>query len=96
MIANYKLAPSARDDLQRIWQYGLEVWGEDAADRYIEDLFGQFETIAKQPYVYQAVDHIRAGYRRCVVGHDSVYYRIAAEGVEVMAIIGRQDVSSRL
>lgn len=34
-MANYNLSPAAEDDLYRIWLYGLETWGEDAADQYV-------------------------------------------------------------
>jgi toxin ParE1/3/4 len=36
-------------------------------------------------------DFIRTGYRRCVCGSDSIYYRINDGRVEIMAIISRQD-----
>jgi toxin ParE1/3/4 len=48
--------------------------------------------LAKQPYSYQAVDDIREGYRRSVCGMDSIYYRVNGDTVEVMAILGQQDV----
>jgi toxin ParE1/3/4 len=41
---------------------------------------------------YQAVDEIRKGYRRSVCGVDSIYYRIKGDDVEIMAIIGQQDI----
>jgi toxin ParE1/3/4 len=46
--------------------------------------------------LYPAVDDIREGYRRSVCGVDSIYYRIEGETVEIMAIIGRQDVEEWL
>ena len=33
-MAAYKLAQAAKGDLQRIYAYGLERWGEAAADSY--------------------------------------------------------------
>ncbi|EDZ65316.1 hypothetical protein NOC27_1994 [Nitrosococcus oceani AFC27] len=42
------------------------------------------------------MDELRAGYRRSVCGSDSVYYRIVGETVEIMAIIGRQDLEAWL
>jgi len=38
----------------------------------------------------------KKGYRRCVCGVDSIYYRIENGTVEIMAIIGRQDLNSIL
>ena len=38
------------------------------------------------------VDEIREGYRRSVCGVDSIYYRVEGGIVEIMAILGQQDV----
>jgi toxin ParE1/3/4 len=56
----------------------------------------RFEKIADQPYLYSAVNHVREGYRRRVCGADSIYYRIADDDVEIMAIIGQQDADQWL
>ena len=49
-MANYKLSPNAKDDLERIWFYGLEQWGQEMADRYLQELF---EAIGKCPSSYK-------------------------------------------
>jgi toxin ParE1/3/4 len=37
-------------------------------------------------------DLIRDGYRRSVCGVDSIYYRVDGDTVEIMCILGQQDV----
>lgn len=96
MTAGYRLSPNAEADLERIWHYGLEQWGIDAADRYYAAFFKHFEQLAAQPLLYPVADDIREGYRRSVCGKDSVYYRIEAGTIEIMAIIGRQDLDNWL
>ena len=96
-MARYKLAADAEDDLQRIYNYGFEQWGEVAADEYYGALFDRFEDIAERPNAYPAVDYIRKGYRRSVCGVDSIYYRVCDDGiVEIMAILGSQDADETL
>jgi toxin ParE1/3/4 len=96
-MAAYRLARAAEGDLQRIYAYGLERWGETAADLYYNALFDRFEEIAERPYSYPAVEHIRKGYRRSVCGVDSIYYRVADDGsVDIMAILGNQDTDETL
>lgn len=90
-MANYKLSPNAKDDLERIWFYGLEQWGQARADQYLQELFEAIGKIADSPYHYKAIDHIRPGYRRCVFKSDTIYFRIGEETVEIIAILGRQD-----
>lgn len=94
-MANYKLSPEAEGDLYRIWLYGLRKFGEMQADKYYQAFFVHFEMIAKDPYLFPSIDYIRPGYRRCVSGVDSIYYRIIDDTVEIMTIIGRQDVGAK-
>lgn len=93
-MATFRLSPDAEADLIRIHQWGIRNHGEDRADRYFWKLIDCFENIALNPMQYQAVDEIRVGYRRCVCGRESTYYRVAGDTVEIMAIIGQQDVDT--
>lgn len=83
-------------DLARIYWRGVEEFGERQAEDYLNALIQRFDDIALAPYKYQAVDHIRDGYRRSVCGIDSIYYRINGEVVDIMRVLGRQDVYERL
>jgi toxin ParE1/3/4 len=91
-MANYRIAEDAKADLRRIYRRGVREYGEAQADQYYDAFFDRFEELAEQPYLYQAVDDIREGYRRSVCGADSIYYRVDGDTVEVMAILGQQDV----
>ena len=91
-MGNYRLSENAKADLTRIYRRGLREYGEAQADKYYESFFERFEQLAEQPLLYQAIDDIRPGYRRSVCGSDSIYYRIDGETVEIMAIIGQQDL----
>jgi toxin ParE1/3/4 len=95
-MGTYRLTENAKEDLRRIYRRGLREYGEAQADEYYNALFDRFEQIAERPFLYPAVDDIREGYRRSVCGVDSIYYRIEGETVEIMAIIGRQDVEEWL
>ena len=67
-MGNYRLHEEAEDDLIRIHQRGVREHGETQADKYYEAFFDRFEQLAEQPYLYQAVEHIKADYRRSVCG----------------------------
>jgi toxin ParE1/3/4 len=95
-MGSYKLSKKARADLKRIWLYGVKTHGNQRADQYHQGMLDRFAQIAEQPYLYQAVDYIRAGYRRSVYGTDSIYYRINGGIVEIMAILGYQDTEDWL
>lgn len=95
-MAKYRLSNTAKEDLIRIHHYGVDNFGVTQADKYFESFFNYFELIAQRPFSFESVDHIKKGYRRCVCGVDSIYYKINNEIVEIMAIIGRQDINSIL
>jgi toxin ParE1/3/4 len=91
-MANYKLSNVAKEDLIRIHQYGVKTFGLKQADKYFESFFVHFELIAKNPQSFESVDFIKPGYRRCVCGVDSIFYKVNEDIVEIMTIIGKQDL----
>ncbi|TVQ49005.1 MAG: type II toxin-antitoxin system RelE/ParE family toxin [Saprospirales bacterium] len=96
-MANYRLSNVAKEDLIRIHHYGIEKFGLTLADKYFDSLFEYFEIISERPFSFECVDYLREDYRRCVCGSDSIYYKIANDGiVEIMAIIGKQDLNNML
>ena len=93
-MAKYKLSNVAREDLIRIHHYGVAKFGETQAVKYFNSFFEYFDIIAESPFSFESVDFIKIGYRRCVCGSDSIYYRINNDIVEIMAIIGGQDLNN--
>lgn len=91
-MANYTLSNAAKEDLIHIHHYGVAQFGMEQADKYFNSFFEYFDVIAQSPYSFESVDFIRRGYRRCVCGSDSIYYRINNNKVEIMAFIGSQEV----
>ena len=93
-MANYKLSNVVKEDLIRIHHYGVKRFGIKQADKYFESFFVHFDLIAENPQAFESVDFIKLGYRRCVCGVDSIFYKMDEDIVEIMAIIGRQDIDN--
>lgn len=93
-MAKYKLSNTAKEDLVRIHHYGVEKFGMTQADKYFNSFFEYFEIIAQRPFSFESIDFIKEGYRRCAYGSDSIYYRINNDIVEIMAVIGKQDLNN--
>ena len=93
-MANYRLSNEAKNDLIRIYQYGISQFGVVQADAYFDAFFVCFNTIAERPFSFESVAYIKAGYRRCVCGTDTIYFKVNANTVAIMTIIGRQDISN--
>ncbi|MCH6199443.1 type II toxin-antitoxin system RelE/ParE family toxin [Aquiflexum sp. LQ15W] len=95
-MADYRLSNAAKEDLIRIHHYGAGRFGVIQADKYFNAFFDYFEMIAEIPYSFESVDYIRKGYRRCPCGSDTIYFRITDNVVEIMAIVGMQDLNNLL
>ena len=93
-MAEYRLSNEAKEDLIRIHNYGCRKFGNTQADKYYNTFFEYFDKIAQRPFSFESVDYIKKGYRRCICGSDSIYYFINGETVEIMAIVGRQDLNN--
>ena len=87
-MAKYRLSNEAKKDLIRIHQYGIKRFGIVQADKYFDSFFEYFEIIAERPFSFESVDYLKKGYRRCVCGVDSIYFKINEDIVEVVAIVG--------
>jgi toxin ParE1/3/4 len=95
-MAKYRLSNQAKEDLIRIHQYRVKKFGMIQADKYFDSFFEHFEIIAQQPFSFKAVDQIRKDYRRCVCGVDSIYFKVNGKIVDIIAIVGRQDLNELL
>ncbi|MBL4852754.1 MAG: type II toxin-antitoxin system RelE/ParE family toxin [Robiginitomaculum sp.] len=90
-MGSYKLTKEAEADIIRIHQWGVRVHGEAKADEYFANFYACFEMLAQQPRLFPKAEHVRTGYRKCVCGVDTIYYRIIGDTVEIMNVLGQQD-----
>ncbi len=93
-MAEYRLSNAAKEDLIRIHHFGVKKFGIAQSDKYFDAFFDYFETIAERPFAFESVDFIKAGYRKCPCGSDTIYYRINDNMVEIMAIVRMQDLQN--
>tara|TARA_R110002051_G_C8665769_1_gene489667 strand:- start:52 stop:339 length:288 start_codon:yes stop_codon:yes gene_type:complete len=95
-MAKYRLSNEAKNDLIRIHHYGVEKFGMTQADKYFESFFEYFDIISQRPYSFESAEYIKKDYRRCVCGADSIYFKVNEDIIDIMAIIGRQDLNEKL
>jgi toxin ParE1/3/4 len=93
-MAEFRISNTAKEDLIRIHHYGVKHFGNTQADKYFDSFFEYFEIIAQRPFSFESVDFIKKGYRRCVCGSDSIFFKVNEDFVDIMTIIGRQDLDN--
>lgn len=87
---SYILNNQAEEDLTRIYEYGIGRFGLLQAEKYYDMLFECFSKIASNPFLFPEAIRFKDVYRYCVCGVDTIFYKINADKIEIMAIIGRQ------
>jgi toxin ParE1/3/4 len=63
-MARVFLRPKAVDDLTGIWDYTVETWGIEQAERYVRLVNRSFEELAGNPGLGRTCDALREGYRK--------------------------------
>jgi toxin ParE1/3/4 len=78
----------AQADLVAVWLYGFEKWGEDRADRYLDALDRKIRQLASTPELGHAIDPIKPGYRLLRAENHAVIYRIEANTIHIIRVLG--------
>ena len=81
------LSPAAKSDLDRIWNYTDEKWGEEQAEKYIRQLWSDLAKIAEDLKSSTAVDEIRRGYRKGRSGSHVIFFKPFDDGIEIIRIL---------
>lgn len=86
-MAEFRLRPAARRDLEVIWRETVRRWSPDQADAYIALLFDAFDAAAAFPLAGQDASDIRPGYRRRACGSHIIFYRPQDYGIEIVRVL---------
>lgn len=86
------LAPTAREDLKEIYQYGLRQWGRTQSDNYLDTLKRKFWSLTEQPFMGTERPELLLGIRSLPVESHILFYRVTSTSVEIIRVLrGRQD-----
>ena len=86
MTPSYSLRALAQEDLEEIWLYTYEEWGDDQADKYLDLLFSRFTWLAENPLLGKKRDDIKAGYYCFPEGMHLVFYTLTKKGIDIIGI----------
>jgi toxin ParE1/3/4 len=93
----YVISNEATNDLKSIWLYTLEFWSQSQADRYLNLILDEIESICKDPTIGKNYSLVRRGYYRTRVKSHFIFYRIHENEIEVVRILHQQmDIDTRL
>ncbi|NOX72202.1 MAG: type II toxin-antitoxin system RelE/ParE family toxin [Alphaproteobacteria bacterium] len=92
-MADYRLSKAAQIDLIEIAHYGGDQYGPKQSETYRDKLSQRLEDISAAPMQFPAVEHVQPGIRRAVCGAHQVYFHLVDGEVEIVRVLGRQDLA---
>lgn len=97
-MAKYIITNKAVDDLTKIWDYTYEVWSENQADKYYNELLEDCKTLAEnQDYGknYEEISLEIFGYKS---GQHIIFYRkLSAKEIEITRFLhSRMDLKNKI
>src|SRR4051812_14619145 len=88
-------SPESEEDLLNIWHWGAIRFSPDIADSHLRDIGSVVANLRQSPFMGQARDDLMVGIRRIVVYPTIVFYRVAADRVEIVRVVdGRRDFAA--
>ena len=86
------ITPAAKNDLKKIYQYGLRQWGKTQSEGYLSTLKHQFWLLTQQPLMGMERPELLPDMRSLPIDSHTLFYRITANRVEIIRVLhGRQD-----
>lgn len=86
-MAEYRLSPKARDDMEGVWLYSLSEWGAVQTQLYFDSLVDGFAFLLENPSTGIVCNDIRKGYRRYRVKRHVIYCKQTSYGVKIIRIL---------
>ncbi len=90
-MAACRIRALARKDLELIWDYTLERWGIDQAERYLASLFSCFDDLTKNPKIGKPREDVMPGARSFPQGRHVIFYEIDHSGIEILGIVHQSE-----
>ena len=87
----------AEEDLVAIWLYTFNEWGEQQADKYLDDLNAAITLLADQPLICRERTELEPPVRIHHHGHHLIVYLALDNGINLVRLLHESmDVDSHL
>src|SRR5690554_4255556 len=77
----------AEQDLVHIWLYSYHQWGKEQADRYLDELENNLQTLANQPHLGRERSEFTPTVRTHLHAHHLIVYQIIKDGITVIRVL---------
>ncbi len=97
-MAKFKFTNNAVKDLSDIWNYTVETWSENQADKYYKLIINTCSAIAKKPQLGKVYSEIFPDLKGKHTSKHIIFYRIMEDqSIEITRILHKQmDLKNQL
>ena len=93
-MIKYRLTPEAKKDLLKIWDYTVEVWGEQKAEQYLLNIESKLELLAANPELGINRPELNRDYYSFPTEKHIIFYLKNINHIQIIGILhGRMDVN---
>lgn len=82
----YRPSALAEFDIEEIFDYTINEYGQNQADRYTAELYSRFQWLADNLKIGLNRDEVKEGYRSYFQGSHTIFFRETIEGIEIIGI----------
>lgn len=86
-MSDYILSQAADGDINDIYLYSYEQFGEAKADACLLSLDETLKRLAVSPRLGKPIDYLRTGYRRYEHVSHSVFYKSVESGILIVRVL---------
>ena len=96
-VRDVELRPKARADLDGIWNYSVQTWGVEQAERYIRAINTTFETLAEKPELGRLYKDVYENLRVYPSGSHLIFYFASEKSIDIVCVLHKStDIQSHL
>ena len=97
MKLNYEISKLALDDLEYIWEYTVEQWSKELANKYYNEIFSVIGKICENSDTGKPIDEIKKGHRRTNVKSHMIIYKVKGTTIYIDRILHQKmDIEKHL
>ena len=93
----YKLSTLALEDINSIWEFTLQNWSIEQAEKYYNEIFSTIELICLNPNIGKSINEVKEIHRTKLIGSHMIIYKFRNQTIFIDRILHqRMDIESHL
>ena len=85
----YKLSKLALKDIDGIWEYTLQQWSRQQANKYYKEIFKEIELLSANPELGKSISEVIEGFRLRRIKSHIIIYEILEASISVERVLHR-------